>query len=118
MANQNAKIDANRERTLLGVTDDASAEVRRLLVDPSTGRLLVSAVISSSTPKTSVTPTGDINGVNKTFTLPEEPSSGTLRLYKNGMRMSPTIDYSITTDTITMVEAPVTDSILLADYFI
>ena len=44
--NQNAKIDDNRERTLLGVTDDANAEIRRLLVDATTGRLKVSAIIS------------------------------------------------------------------------
>jgi len=46
MSNQTAKIDDNRERTLLAVTNDASAEVRRLLVDSSTGRLKVSAIIS------------------------------------------------------------------------
>ena len=39
MQNQNAKIDDNRERSLLGVTDDVNAEIRRLLVDESTGRL-------------------------------------------------------------------------------
>jgi hypothetical protein len=48
MANQNAKIDNNREKTLLGITDDSNAEIRRLLVDATTGRLKVSAVISSS----------------------------------------------------------------------
>lgn len=45
MADQTAKIDNNRERTLLGVTDDANAEIKRLLVDAN-GRLLVSAVIA------------------------------------------------------------------------
>lgn len=47
MAEQNAKIDDNYRKTLLGVTDDASAEKRRLLVDATTGRLLVSATITS-----------------------------------------------------------------------
>lgn len=46
MANQNAKIDDNRFKTLLGVTDDANEEIRRLLVDATTGRLKVSAIIS------------------------------------------------------------------------
>jgi len=45
--NENAKIDNNYKRTLLGVTDDASAELRRLLVDSATGRLLISATIST-----------------------------------------------------------------------
>lgn len=60
MANQNAKIDDNRERTLLGVTDDVNAEIRRLLVDDATGRLKVSAVISGGT--TPLTTKGDLLG--------------------------------------------------------
>lgn len=46
MANQNASIDNNRQRTLLGITDDSNAEVRRLLVDATTGRLKVSASVN------------------------------------------------------------------------
>lgn len=46
MANQNAKIDDNNEKTLLAVSDDSSAEYRRLLVDATTGRLKCSASIS------------------------------------------------------------------------
>jgi len=47
MASENAKIDNNYKKTLTGVTDDANAEIRRLLVDPTTGRLKVSAVITT-----------------------------------------------------------------------
>jgi hypothetical protein len=39
MANQNSKIDENHRHTLLGVTDDALAELRNLLVNPTTGAL-------------------------------------------------------------------------------
>lgn len=46
MSSENAKIDDNRFRTLLGVTDDANEEIRRLIVDATTGRLKVSAVIA------------------------------------------------------------------------
>lgn len=49
MASQNAKIDENNRKTLLGVTDNVAAELRRLLVDPSTGRLKVSATLASGT---------------------------------------------------------------------
>lgn len=49
MANENAAIDNNREHTLLGVTDSAAAEIRRLLVDAITGRLKVSATFTSIT---------------------------------------------------------------------
>jgi len=48
MASENSKIDQNRDKSLTGVTDDSNAEIRNLLVDATTGRLKVSAVISSS----------------------------------------------------------------------
>lgn len=46
MANENAKIDDNNQRALMGVTDDADQEIRNLLVDETTGRLKVSAVVT------------------------------------------------------------------------
>src|SRR3990167_4910771 len=42
-----AKLDNNYKRTLTAVTDDVAATISRLLVDPSTGRLKVSATVSS-----------------------------------------------------------------------
>src|SRR3990167_2474205 len=48
MADETAKLDGNRVPSALGITDDAAAELRRLLVDPTTGRLKVSAVITGS----------------------------------------------------------------------
>ena len=48
MAQETAKIDDNRRKALLGVSDDAAEETRNLLVDATTGRLKVSAVISAS----------------------------------------------------------------------
>jgi hypothetical protein len=65
---------------------------------------------------TSETPSGTINGANATFTLANTPTTGTLRLYMNGVRQTPTTDYTIATATITMVTAPITGSVLLADY--
>ena len=47
MANENAKIDQNYHKTLLGVTDDANQEIRRLLVDATTGRLKCTAVVTA-----------------------------------------------------------------------
>ena len=46
MADIPAKIDSNFKKTLTAVEDNAGAEIKRLLVDPSTGRLKVSATIS------------------------------------------------------------------------
>jgi len=47
MTKEQAKIDDNRRKALLGVTDDANEETRNLLVDPDTGRLKVSAIVGS-----------------------------------------------------------------------
>ena len=44
MANQVAKRDANRVTVLIGTGNDSDAEVLRLLVDPTTKRLLVDAL--------------------------------------------------------------------------
>lgn len=63
MANEQAARDQNYVTTLLGVTDDANAEVRRLLVDATTGRLKVSATLSTNLEDLSdVTITGGAGG--------------------------------------------------------
>lgn len=63
------------------------------------------------------TPTGSINGSNTSFTLANTPVTGTVRLYQNGIRLNAGgNDYSISGLTITMVTAPATSDVLLADY--
>jgi hypothetical protein len=47
MANDTSKIDDNRRHTLMGVTDDANKEIKNLLVDETTGRLKVTAILSA-----------------------------------------------------------------------
>lgn len=65
-------------------------------------------------------PSGTINGSNDTFTLATTPDSGSLELYKNGIRQSPGAgnDYTLSTDTITFLSGniPETGDALLADY--
>jgi hypothetical protein len=42
------------------------------------------------------TPSGIMNGVNLSFTLPSTPNPGTsLRLYKNGILLMPNLDYTL-----------------------
>ena len=61
---------------------------------------------------------GTINGVNTIFTLAGSAVTGTVELYKNGVRQNPGLgnDYTVSGSTITMATAPLTGSILLADY--
>lgn len=66
----------------------------------------------------SETPSGLINGSNVTFTIATTPTSGTLRLYRNGLRLQAgaSNDYTLSGATITMNQAPESGDVLLADY--
>ena len=67
-----------------------------------------------------VTPTGAVNGVNVTFTLPAAPSPvASLKLYNNGQLMKAGgEDFTLAGVTITFVNAPLTGSILLASFLV
>lgn len=63
------------------------------------------------------TPTGTVNGVNKTFVLSSIPNPATsLKVYVNGQRMRITEDYTLSGSAITFNTAPPTTSIILCDY--
>jgi hypothetical protein len=64
------------------------------------------------------TPAGTINGSNVTFTLANTPlPASSLKLYLNGVRQKAGgEDFTLSGATITFVNAPLTGSILLADY--
>lgn len=53
---------------------------------------------------------------NTTFTVSDTPIDSSLVLYQNGQRLKYTTDYTVSAKTITMVEAPHTDDVLIADY--
>lgn len=69
---------------------------------------------------TSEVPSGTINGTNPTFTLANTPTSGSLQLYVDGVRMNPggSNDYTISGGTITFQTGaiPQTGDVILADY--
>lgn len=67
----------------------------------------------------SETPTGLMNGSNLVFTLTSAPSPATsLQLFRNGIRLSPTVDYTLSTNTITFVSGaqPQIGDIMRASY--
>lgn len=62
-------------------------------------------------------PTGSINSSNQSFVLANTPNpASSLAVYLNGQRLTVTGDYTLSTDTISMVIAPVTGDILFCDY--
>jgi hypothetical protein len=63
-------------------------------------------------------PTGSVNGVNTTFTLANTPSSATVQVHQNGIRLNVGAgnDYTVSGGTITMLTAPLTGDVILVDY--
>ena len=105
----------------------AQAEYRYFCTSNSGGTLGSTAVVyaqdtsgtlSTTNFVTEETPSGSINGSNVTFTLAVTPTSGTLKLYLNGVRQKSGAgnDYTLSTNTITMTTAPVSGDVLIADY--
>lgn len=83
--------------------------------DPGTWKAITAA--TTYTLVDNEVPAGTVDGTNKTFTLAASPNPSTsLHLFLNGVRQTPTTDYSISGSTITMVAAPGIGSTLLADY--
>ena len=66
------------------------------------------------------TPTGTIDGSNKTFTLAHTPNpSNYVDLFLNGQKLAPGgTDYTISGATLTLVTAPPAGSVILADYIV
>jgi len=65
------------------------------------------------------TPTGDLDGVDTTYTLANAPSPSTsLHLYLNGQRLREGAgnDFTLSGSTITFANAPVSTDVILADY--
>jgi hypothetical protein len=64
------------------------------------------------------TPTGDINGSNTAYTITSSPVANTLAVYLNGLYQEEGAgnDYTLSGLTITFVEAPETNDILLVQY--
>ena len=128
-----AQIDADRIKNLFKNNKDISSKTYSLsemddvqISNPSDGDVLtfsaalnawVPAPASSGTFISNETPAGLINDVNTIFTLAHAPVAGSLALYLNGARQQPAGgDYTIAGNTITFNFAPMTGSIMVADY--
>lgn len=61
-------------------------------------------------------PAGTIDGVNTAFTLANTAVAGTVQLFKTGLLLRPTTDYTHSGSNITMIVAPAGGSWLLAHY--
>ena len=109
-----AARDNNYITTLIAVSSVDGSTPVLLRADPTTGRLLVSLASFAD----AETPSGAINGTNKTFTLANTPSpAASLQLFLNGAyQTSGGEDFTLATATITFVNAPLNGSVLRAYY--
>jgi hypothetical protein len=60
--------------------------------------------------------TGVVNNINKIFTLPQVPITGSLKIYLNGQRLKNNYDYTYIGNTITFVDALFIGDVTFADY--
>ena len=101
----------------------ASESTRGIRTLPDEGEILTAAEIAwvqamavSGVAVENETPSGAVNGSNKTFTLANTPIAGSTRLYRSGLRLKLTSDYTVATATITLNEAPEVGENLIIDY--
>lgn len=62
------------------------------------------------------TPSGSVNSSNTSYTLAHTPVSGTVSVYLNGLYQVPSVDYTISSGTITYSSAPFTGDSLRVIY--
>jgi hypothetical protein len=112
-----------RQQAGAGADYTLSGSTITFAVSPLSGDVLL-ADYSCSAPSepanyvTGETPSGTVNGSNVTFMLAHAPATGTLQLYRNGVRQQAGsgADYTLSGSTITFNAAPPSGDILIADY--
>lgn len=79
---------------------------------------LAATVVNNADVVTRETPTGSVNGANTTFTLANTPVAGTEQVFLNGILQEPGAgnDYTIATNTITYLTAPLTGDRIRVSY--
>lgn len=108
-SNYDAIRDQNRVPVAMGQSNTDSTQTLPFKIDSVTGRLLIDS--STGTAVYNEAPSGS----GTSWTLAHTPSTGTLMLYANGQRLTPTTDYTISGTTITTVLSWAAGT-LLADY--
>ena len=99
---QDEGVKLNPHVTTLNFIGDAVAATYA-----GNGVINVSIAGSSGTPVDNEIPTGTIDNANVTFTLTQSPSpAGSLRLYLQGQLQILSVDYTLSGNTITFINAP------------
>ena len=104
--------DANSVASAIFESSTSSGVILRGQIDQITGRILVDVVGGGGN---TFVVNEVVSGSGTSWTLANTPIVGTVALYANGQRLTPTVDYSITGAVITTVDSWSAGTIL-ADY--
>lgn len=119
MARTEAQLDSNEVALLVALDNLAISGAAEAIRKTGATTLANVSISGGVTFITGEVPTGAIDGSNKTFTLANTPTSGSVKLFHNGLRLRSGAgnDYTVSTATITMSYAPETSDSLEADYY-
>jgi len=81
--------------------------------------LFAAAGLATAGPKIrNEVPAGTINGTNAVFQFAAVPFPSSVQLYKNGIRLAPTVDFTLSAQTIVLKAAqiPTAGDVILVDY--
>lgn len=111
MSDQWAPTDTNDKFGLFAVSNVDGKTLVRLEADPLTGALIVTSTTTAGTQVLNEV----VAGSGTSWTLAFTPNAAGVALYANGQRLTPTVDYSLATATITTVLSWSAGTVL-ADY--
>jgi Ricin-type beta-trefoil lectin domain-like len=77
---------------------------------------IAAALTAAAAQRVSEVPTGAINGTNAAFTLGYLPYPDTVRVYRNGIRLSVSTDFLLNGQTLTFLAIPTAGDLLMVDY--
>ena len=99
-------------------TDNSTVEISSDAVRVKDAGITSAKLGSGARPIIRETPSGSVNGSNTSFTLANTPAAGTEQVYLNGILQEPGAgnDYTISTNTITYLTAPLTGDRLRVSY--
>lgn len=93
-----------------------ASDMNQIKTEHNSLEVEVDGKVSSSSFVDGETPSGTINSSNVTFNLSFAPVVGSVKIFKNGQRLTVGTSYTISGSTITFLTAPDTGDDLKADY--
>jgi hypothetical protein len=77
---------------------------------------MAAVLMAAAAQRVGEVPTGAVDGTNAVFTLGYVPYPDTVRVYRNGIRLSVNTDFLLNGQTLTLLAIPTTGDVLAADY--